>query len=156
MSVTSSATVARYLGAVAVLAAGVEHLLQYTVDHYSVVPTIGTRFVLNFVAAVVLAIGLVIPLRRVSRGYTGAVRAVVAMGGIAFALSSLAGLFVSETGGLFGFVERGYRTAIVVTIATEAAAVVCLTVFLLATGTAPLGRRDRKPISRPAVPGGAS
>lgn len=154
---TTVALAARYLGAATVLAAGAEHLQQYAVDNYSVVPTIGTLFVLNFVAAVVLAIGLVAPWGRVSRGYGDAVRAVVAAAGIGFALSSLAGLFVSETSGLFGFVEHGYRTAIVVAIVTEAAAAVCLTLFLLATDIRPfLGRGDRREVSRPEVAGGAS
>src|SRR4051812_49979561 len=47
-------TIARatlYLGAVAVLATGVDHIQQYYVDDYSTVPTIGTLFLLNFVSA---------------------------------------------------------------------------------------------------------
>src|SRR5947208_17156681 len=68
----------RYLGALAVLATGVAHIEQYSVDDYSTVPTIGTLFLLNFIAAIVIAVGLIAPLRRVTGRYTDAVRAVLA------------------------------------------------------------------------------
>jgi hypothetical protein len=125
----------RYLGALAVLATGVAHIEQYAVDNYSTVPTIGTLFLLNFIAAIVIAVGLIAPLRRVAGRYTDLVRAVIAVGGIGLGVLSLAALFVSETSGLFGFVEHGYRMAIVVSIAAEVAAVVFLVAFLLANGT---------------------
>jgi hypothetical protein len=125
----------RYLGALAVLATGVAHIEQYTVDNYSTVPTIGTLFLLNFVAAIVISVGLVAPLRRVAGRYTDAARALLAVGGIGLAVLSLAGLFVSESSGLFGFMEHGYRMAIVVAIAVEAAATVLLVAFLVANGT---------------------
>ena len=125
----------RYLGALAVLGTGVAHIEQYAVDSYSTVPTIGTLFLLNFIAAIVIAVGLVAPLRRVTGRYTDGVRALFAVGGIGLAVLSLAGLFVSETSGLFGFVEHGYRMAIVVAIVVEAAATVFLVAFLLANGT---------------------
>lgn len=121
----------RYLGALAVLATGVAHIEQYAVDNYSTVPTIGTLFLLNFIAAVVIAVGLIAPFRR----YTDAVRAVIAVGGIGLAVLSLAALFVSESSGLFGFVEHGYRMEIVVAIVTELAATVFLVAFLVANGT---------------------
>jgi hypothetical protein len=129
------AQASRYLGALAVLATGVAHIEQYAVDGYSTVPTIGTLFLLNFIAAVVIAVGLIAPLGRVIGRYTDAVRAVFAIGGIGLAALSLAGLFVSETRGLFGFVEHGYRMAIVVAIAAEVAATVLLLAFLFANGT---------------------
>jgi hypothetical protein len=119
----------------AVVATGGAHIEQYAVDSYSTVPTIGTLFLLNFVAAILIAAGLIAPLRRVTGRYTEAVRAVLAVGGIGLAVLSLAGLFVSETSGLFGFVEHGYRMAIVVAITVEGAAIVFLVVFLLASGT---------------------
>jgi MFS family permease len=125
----------RYLGALAVLATGVAHLEQYAVDDYSTVPTIGTLFLLNFVAAIVIAIGLIVPLGRVTGRYTAAVRAVFAVAGISLAVLSLVALFVSESSGLFGFVEHGYRMAIVVAIVVEVAAAVFLVAFLLANGT---------------------
>jgi hypothetical protein len=47
-----------YLGALAVLATGVAHIEQYSVDNYSTVPTIGTLFLLNFIAAIVIVVGM--------------------------------------------------------------------------------------------------
>jgi hypothetical protein len=129
------AQASRYLGALAVLATGIAHIEQYSVDNYSTVPTIGTLFLLNFVAAIVIAVGLIAPLRRVTGRYTEAVRAVLAVGGIGLGVLSLAALFVSESSGLFGFVEHGYRMAIVVAIAVEVAAIIFLVAFLLANGT---------------------
>jgi hypothetical protein len=126
---------ARYLGALAVLAIGIDHIEQYSVDNYATVPTIGTLFLLNFIAAVVVSIGLIAPLGRLAHDYADAVRAVFALGGIALAVLSLAGLFVSETAGLFGFVEHGYRMTIVVAIAVECLAVVFLATFLKLNGT---------------------
>lgn len=124
-----------YLGALAVLAIGVAHIEQYAVDDYSTVPTIGTLFLLNFVASIVIAVGLIGPLRRVTGRYTDAIRAVFAVGGIGLGVLSLVALFVSESSGLFGFVEHGYRMAIVVAIVAEVAATVFLVAFLLANGT---------------------
>jgi|SRR5205085_7810492 len=129
------AVAARYLGALAVLAIGVDHLEQYAVDNYSTVPTIGTLFFLNFVSAVLIAVGLILPVRRAMGRYGDAFRAVIALGGIGLAVLSLAGLFVSEATGLFGFVEHGYRMAIVLAIAAEVAALVLLVIFLAASGT---------------------
>src|SRR4030081_712900 len=111
------AQASRFLGALAVLATGVAHIEQYSVDGYSTVPTIGTLFLLNFVAAIVIAVGLIAPLRRGTGRYTDPVRAVMAIVGIGLGVLSLAALFVSESSGLFGFVEHGYRSAIVVAIA---------------------------------------
>jgi hypothetical protein len=129
------AQASRYLGALAVLATGVAHIEQYSVDNYSTVPTIGTLFLLNFIAAIVIAVGLIAPLSRIAGRYTDAVRAVFAVGGIGLGVLSLAALFVSESSGLFGFVEHGYRMAIVVAIVAEAAATLFLAAFVLATGT---------------------
>ena len=129
------ARASRYLGALAVLATGVAHIEQYAVDNYSTVPTIGTLFLLNFIAAVVIAVGLVVPLGRIAGRYADAVRAVIAVAGIGLGVLSLVALFVSETSGLFGFVEHGYRMAIVSAIVAEAAAAVFLITFLVANGT---------------------
>jgi hypothetical protein len=129
------ARVALYLGAVAVLATGVVHIQQFYGNDYSTIPTIGTLFFLNFVSAVVLAAGLVVPLERVAGRYADSIRALFAVGGIGFAVLSLAALFVSESSSLFGFTEYGYRTAIVLAIVAEAAAAVFLLIFLAAAGT---------------------
>jgi hypothetical protein len=60
------AQASRYLGALAVLATGIAHIEQYSVDNYSTVTTIGTLFLLNFIAAIVIAAGLIAPLRRLT------------------------------------------------------------------------------------------
>ena len=129
------ARAARYLGALAVLATGVLHIQQYFAQNYSTIPTIGTLFFLNFVSAVLIAVGLVAPLGRVAGSYADAIRALFAVGGIGIAVFSLAGLFASESSGLFGFVEHGYRTAIVLAIVAEVAATVFLVIFLAVNGT---------------------
>jgi hypothetical protein len=129
------ARAALYLGALSVLATGVDHIQQYYGGDYSTVPTIGTLFFLNFVAAVVVTAGLIAPLGRVAGRYADAIRAVFAVGGIGIAVGSLAGLFSSESSGLFGFVEHGYRTPIALAIVAEAAATCFLVVFLVANGT---------------------
>jgi hypothetical protein len=128
------ARTALYLGALAVLATGVVHIQQYYVADYSTVPTIGTLFFLNFVSAVVVAAGLVAPLGLIARRSADAIRAVFAVSGIGLAVLSLAALFVSESSGLFGFVEHGYREAIVLAIVAEVAATVFLVIFLAVDG----------------------
>jgi hypothetical protein len=142
------ARTALYLRALAVLATGVVHIQQYYGNDYSTVPTIGTLFFLNFVSAVVLAAGLIAPLGRVAGRYADSIRALFAVGGIGFAALSLAALFVSESSSLFGFTENGYRTAIVLAIVAEAAAVVFLLIFLAAAGTSVPRKEQRKEPSR--------
>jgi hypothetical protein len=148
------ARVALYLGAAAVLATGIAHVQQFYGADYSSVPTIGTLFYLNFVSAVVIAVGLVVPLRRIAGRYAAVIRALFAVGGIGLAALSLVALFVSEGGGLFGFQEFGYRTAIVLAIVFEAAAIVFLTTYLVVAGTGlqQLDARSRRP-ARPTTAG---
>lgn len=129
-----TARVLRYLGAVAVLVTGIAHIEQYAVDDYSTVPTIGTLFLLNFIAAIVIAVGLIAPIGRLAGRYADVVRGAFAICGIGLGALSLVALFVSESSSLFGFTEHGYRMAIVVSIVAEAAAVVLLGAFLVANG----------------------
>jgi hypothetical protein len=124
------ASSARISGAFALLAVGADHLQQYAADSYSAIPTIGTLFLLNFVGATVIALGLLAPLPE-------RVHSALALGGIGLAASSLAGLLVSEHGGLFGFVEHGYRSAIVVSIVFEVATLILLTAFVAAGAEEP-------------------
>ena len=72
------AQASRYLGALAVLATGLAHIEQYSVDNDSTVPTIGTPFLLNFIAALVISVGLIAPLRRVTGRHTDVARALLA------------------------------------------------------------------------------
>ena len=139
------ARAALYLGAVAVLATGVVHIQQYYEADYSTVPTIGTLFFMNFASAVIVAVGLVAPLGRLAGRYADAVRSVFAVAGIGIAVLSLAALFISESSELFGFAEHGYRTAITLAIAAEAAAAVFLVIFLVADGTGLQALRGRPP-----------
>lgn len=125
---------ARNLGALSILAVGVDHIEQYSVDSYSAIPTIGTLFLLNFVSAVPIALGLAAPLRRVAARWASAIWALLALIGLGVASGSLAGLLISESSGLFGFMERGYRQAIVLSVVFELAAMVFLGVFLAANG----------------------
>jgi uncharacterized membrane protein YciS (DUF1049 family) len=53
----------RYLGALALLAVGLDHLQQYAQDSYSVIPTIGTLFALNFASASLITAGLFAPVQ---------------------------------------------------------------------------------------------
>jgi hypothetical protein len=120
----------RYLGAVAVLAVGLDHFEQYYVDYYRAVPTIGTLFVLDFISAAVVAVGLLLPLGRLTSRFGDRLFSLLALAGIGIAAGTLAGLLASENMGLFGFMEVGYRSAIVLSIVFDLAAVAFLSAFL--------------------------
>jgi hypothetical protein len=116
----------RYLGAFALLGVGVDHLEQFSVDGYSAIPTIGTLFALNFAAAALVAAGLVAPVQRLP-GPAGRVAVpALSLAGIGVAAGSIAGLLASETSGLFGFMEAGYRPAILLSLGLEAATILLL------------------------------
>jgi hypothetical protein len=123
-------TLTRYLGAVAVLAVGVDHIEQYYVDYYRAVPTIGTLFVLDFMSATVIAVGLLLPLRRLTSRFGDRLFTLLALAGIGLGAGTLVGLLASENVGLFGFMEVGYRSAIVLSIIFDVAAVAFLSAFL--------------------------
>lgn len=126
------ARAARYLGAAALLGVGIDHIQQYAGADYSVIPTIGTLFVLNFAASTVIALALLLPLERAGRRGERILAGFAALG-IGVAVGSLAALLVSEQTPLFGFMEYGYRQAIVISIALEILAAVLLTAYLTAT-----------------------
>jgi hypothetical protein len=130
VALASTTTLTRCIGAVAVLAVGVDHIEQYYVDYYRAVPTIGTLFVLDFMSATVIAVGLLLPLRRLSSRFGDRLLTVLALAGIGIGAGTLAGLLVSENVGLFGFMEVGYRSAIVLSIVFDVAAVAFLSAFL--------------------------
>jgi len=121
----SKATVLRVLGAIAVLVVGAVHLEQYFGVHFDVVPIIGPLFVLNFAAATLIGLGLLVPAARMRL-----LHVLFALGGIGLAATSFVFLFVSEHRPLFGFQDYGYRPAILVALAAEAAAVVLLGAYL--------------------------
>jgi hypothetical protein len=122
-------------GALAVIATGADHLEEYTANYFSTVPTIGTLFLLNFIAATVVGVGLMLPLGRISKRFADPLRALLAVSGIAIAATSLAGLWISEHSTLFGFSDHGYRPAIIVAIVAEAIAIVGLSAYLAAAAT---------------------
>jgi hypothetical protein len=126
------ATWARYVGALALLGVGVDHLAQFFVDSYSVVPVIGTLFVMNFGSAAAIAAGLAAPVQRLPGRTGGVALPVLTVAGIGVAAGSLAGLMISESSGLFGFMETGYRPAIMLSIGLEATVVALLGVSLAA------------------------
>jgi hypothetical protein len=132
----------RYAGALALLAVGADHLEQDTMAHYSVVPTIGTLFVLNFAAAVVVACGLALPAARWAGRAGRPATILLALGGIAIAAGSAMGLLLSENGGIFGFMEDGYRPAIILSLALDGTAALLLVAHLLLVGLG--GRGDHR------------
>ena len=129
MTQRRSASIMRWAGALALLAVGIDHIDQYYNDYYRAVPTIGTLFLLNFASALVVGLGLLVPLRRLGRTARPLIT-LLAVSGIAIAGGTLAGLFISESSGLFGFMEVGYRGAIVLSIVLDSATVVLLAAFL--------------------------
>ncbi len=120
----------RALGAIALLVVGAVHLEQYTVAHFSVIPTIGRLFLLNFIAATILGLLLLAPVRGTSRPHRLVIDSLAALAGMGVAAGALAALLISEQTPLFGFMEYGYRAEIVIAIAAEAVALVALGAFL--------------------------
>jgi hypothetical protein len=135
------ATIARYVGALSLLAAGAVHLQQYYAVYFRVIPVIGPLFVANFVVAVVLGVALLAPVRR----RAPQLHDLAAIGGILFAAGTIIGLEISERRTLFGFHEHGYRAAIVISIAVEAAAIVSLAAYLIASRAS--GNVSRQPLA---------
>ncbi len=135
----------RTLGGVALLVVGGIHLEQYTAGHFSVVPTIGTLFLLNFISATVLGLWLLVP------GFGGYPRwrlladGAVALAGIGVAGGALVALMISETRALFGFMESGHRLEIVIALVSEAAAIVLLGAFLGLAAARVRGLRNPTP-----------
>jgi hypothetical protein len=115
----------RTLGGIAVLVVGAVHLQQYIGNHFDVVPIIGPLFLLNFLGATVIGLGLLIPAARMR-----AMHLLLALGGMGLAATSFVFLFISEHQPLFGFQDYGYRLGIVIALAAEAVTVVALATYL--------------------------
>lgn len=122
--------ISRAVGAVSLLVIGGDHLEQYTVAHFSVIPTIGPLFLLNFISAALLGLVLMVPSRRTPGPRRLLVDSIAALGGIGVAAGALAALLISEHTPLFGFMEHGYRLEVVIAILADAVAIVSLGVFL--------------------------
>jgi hypothetical protein len=148
---SSAATAARYLGALALLAVGIDHIEEYYGDFYRAIPTIGTLFVLNFISALIVGLALLAPLGRIPTQVRERLLTLLAISGIGIGAGTLAGLLVSENGGLFGFMEVGYRGAIVLSIGFDVATVVLLSAFLVLRAL-PRGGAAHHLIPRKEVP----
>ena len=124
----------RYAGALALLAMGVIHLEQYASGGYNNIPTIGTLFLLNFVGALVLSLALMSPIERLRPDLGRQLLVLLALAGMAMAAASIVFLLISESTPLFGFRESGYHAAIVLALAAEGVAVLCLGAFAARQG----------------------
>jgi hypothetical protein len=116
----------RRLGALTLLVVGGVHLQQY-LSGYSDVPTIGALFVLNAIGAGVVAVALLAPIERLLSDRNADLAAgLLATVGVMIAVGALIALFISESQPLFGFMEDGYSTPIVIAIASEAITAILL------------------------------
>jgi hypothetical protein len=125
----------RVLGALLLLFVGGDHYYEYSVDDYSVLPTIGTLFLLNFISATAIGLILLAPLDRILRRVGRIALQLAALSGFGIAGTSLIALLVSEHTKLFGFMESNYRPEIIVAIASEGAAAIFLTLLFVASRT---------------------
>lgn len=126
--------IARYLGAISILIVGAIHAQQYYDAYFRVVPTIGTLFLLSFIGAIVAGVVLFTPVRRLGDRFGGFVLVVAALGAIGIALGTLVSLLISEYTPLFGFMESGYRFAVVLTLVFDGLTTLFLGVFLTLVG----------------------
>jgi hypothetical protein len=122
---------ARYLGAVSIVVVGIIHAQQYYYAYFSVVPTIGTLFLLSFIGSGLVGVTLIAPVRRLGRNLGDLLLVLAALGGIGIALGSLVSLLISEYTPLFGFMESGYRLAIELTIVFDVLSTSLLGLFVL-------------------------
>lgn len=122
--------ITRLIAAIALLAVGAVHLQQYRAG-YSVVPTIGPLFLLNFIGGTVLGVYFLVPAGTKPGHLRRLIDAVAALVGWGVAAGAFVALLVSEHTPLFGFMEHGYRFAIVFALTSEAVAVVALAALLL-------------------------
>jgi uncharacterized protein YacL len=122
---------ARYLGAASILVVGAIHAQQYYDDYFSYVPTIGALFLLSFIGAGIVGVVLLAPVRKLGRRIGDLILVLAALGAIGIALGTLVSLLVSEYVPLFGFMESGYRLAIVLTLVFDTLTTVFLGAFVL-------------------------
>jgi hypothetical protein len=129
-----AAEIARYLGAVSILLVGAVHAQQYYDAYFSFVPTIGTLFLLSFIGSGVVGVVLFAPVRLLGQRVGDTILALAALGAISIALGTLVSLLVSEYTPLFGFMESGYRLAVVLTLLFDVLTTAFLGFFLLTVG----------------------
>ena len=124
----------RYLGAASILVVGGIHAQQYYDAYFRVVPTIGTLFLLSFIGAAIVGVALLAPVGWLGELLGDAVLSLAALGAIGIALGTFTALLISEFTPLFGFMESGYRLAIVLTLLFDVLTTVFLGVFLALVG----------------------
>jgi CBS domain containing-hemolysin-like protein len=129
-SLATSARIARGVGAIALLVVGGVHFEQYTVGHFSVIPTIGPLFLLNFISATILGLVLLVPMRAAVGFRRLAIDSLAAISGVGLAVVAFVFLVISEHTPLFAFMEHGYRVEIVIALVAEAVTAVSLGIFL--------------------------
>jgi hypothetical protein len=126
--------IARYLGAASALVVGAIHAQQYYDAYFRIVPTIGTLFLLSFIGAGVVGTVLFAPVRLLGERLGDLILSLAALGAIEIALGTLVSLLISEYMPVFGFMESGYRLAIVLTLLFDGLTTVFLSLFLLIVG----------------------
>ena len=134
--------IAQLVGALALFTVGGVHYQQYEFAYFSVVPTIGPLFLATFIGATACGLVLLVPIRYGAGRVWLLLDSLVALAGIGLSVGTFAGLLLSEHTPLFGFMEHGYRPAIVLALVAEAIATVSLTVFIacIVRATPRLGR----------------
>jgi hypothetical protein len=125
----TTSRIARGVGAIALLVVGGVHFEQYTVAYFSVVPTIGPLFLLNFISATILGLGLLVPMRAAVGFRRLAIDSLAAISGIGLAIVAFIFLLISEDTPLFGFMEHGYRLEVVIALVAEVVTAVSLGIF---------------------------
>jgi hypothetical protein len=120
----------RSIAAIALFVVGGVHLQQYSAAHFSVIPTIGTLFMVNFIAATAAGLLLLTSTAPVLRRARPVLDVVAAAVGIGVAAGALGALLISEHMPLFGFMEQGYRPEIVISIVADVVAVAALCLLL--------------------------
>jgi hypothetical protein len=119
---------------VSILVVGAIHAQQYYDAYFRVVPTIGTLLLLSFIGATVVGAVLFAPVRLLGEALGNLILSLAALGAIGIALGTLVSLLISEYTPLFGFMESGYRLAIVLTLVFDGLTTVFLGVFLVIVG----------------------
>lgn len=124
--------VVRRIGAGSLLVVGGVHLWEY-MNGYAEIETIGALFLLNFVAATLLAVGLLLPTERLLPRRRGWLVPMLALGGVGLSASSLTMLMIAERRPLFGFMEPGFHPEMIqLSRVSEVVTVVLLGALLLA------------------------
>src|SRR5262249_31391886 len=115
------------------------HAQQYYDAYFSAVPKIGTLFMLNVIGAGAAGLVLLAPVGLLRARLADSILVLAALTGIAVSVGSLVALVASEYTPVFGFMESGYRLAIVLSLLFEGIATILLAAFLV---TLLLGRRS--------------